>query len=215
MTRDWSFRPVVIVALVALGGIAVSDRGGGTGGALAGAAAVTQIDGPATASVLATRLTLPRPGNPAGVPLPDEARPLDTSHPDVVIGAGTPATCTSQAVVDAVAHGGIITFDCGPDPVTIVMTDTAKLVNTSPVVVLDGGGKVILSGAGQRRILYMNTCDPAQIWTTSHCQNQDSPQLTIQGLHFTEGDSTGDLREVYFYPAQLKGHTERSYQPGK
>ena len=26
--------------------------------------------------------------------------------------------------------------------------------------------------------------------------------------------STGDLREVYFYSAQLKGHTEREYQPG-
>ncbi|MBO0722546.1 MAG: penicillin acylase family protein, partial [Blastocatellia bacterium] len=26
--------------------------------------------------------------------------------------------------------------------------------------------------------------------------------------------STGDLRDVYFYPAQLKGHTEREYHPG-
>jgi acyl-homoserine lactone acylase PvdQ len=26
--------------------------------------------------------------------------------------------------------------------------------------------------------------------------------------------STGDLREVYFYPAQLKSHTERDYHPG-
>jgi acyl-homoserine lactone acylase PvdQ len=26
--------------------------------------------------------------------------------------------------------------------------------------------------------------------------------------------STGDLREVYFYPAQLKGHMEREYHPG-
>ena len=26
--------------------------------------------------------------------------------------------------------------------------------------------------------------------------------------------ATGDLREVYFYPAQLKGHTERTYHPG-
>ncbi|MCC6319358.1 MAG: penicillin acylase family protein [Gemmatimonadaceae bacterium] len=25
----------------------------------------------------------------------------------------------------------------------------------------------------------------------------------------------GDLREVYFYPSQLKGHTEREYRPGK
>lgn len=27
--------------------------------------------------------------------------------------------------------------------------------------------------------------------------------------------STGDLREVYFYPSQLKGHTERKYRPGE
>jgi len=27
--------------------------------------------------------------------------------------------------------------------------------------------------------------------------------------------STGDLREVYFYRAQLKGHTEREYHPGQ
>jgi len=27
--------------------------------------------------------------------------------------------------------------------------------------------------------------------------------------------STGDLREVYFYPSQLRGHTERVYQPGR
>jgi len=26
--------------------------------------------------------------------------------------------------------------------------------------------------------------------------------------------ASGDLREVYFYPAQLQGHTERSYRPG-
>ena len=27
--------------------------------------------------------------------------------------------------------------------------------------------------------------------------------------------ATGNLREVYYYPAQLKGHTERSYHPGE
>ena len=26
--------------------------------------------------------------------------------------------------------------------------------------------------------------------------------------------STGDLRDVYFYRTQLKGHTEREYHPG-
>lgn len=27
--------------------------------------------------------------------------------------------------------------------------------------------------------------------------------------------ASGDLREVYFYPSQLTGHTERTYRPGR
>lgn len=38
-----------------------------------------------------------------------------------------------------------------------------------------------------------------------------SPHFNDQGARY----ATGDLREVYFYPNQLKGHTERVYQPGK
>ncbi len=114
----------------------------------------------------------------------------DTSSPDNVIGDGTPGSCTSQAVVDAVAQGGIITFDCGPDPITIMMDETAKIFNdTGPEIVIDGGGLVTLSGAGVRRILYMNTCDPDQVWTTSHCQNQNHPRLTVQNLTFIDGNS--------------------------
>ncbi len=171
------------------------DQPSASAAGVATGAVAPLVDAPATAAAVAGRLSLPIPGNPGGVPLPDGLAPIDTSHPDHVVGAGTPASCTSQAVVDAVALGGIITFNCGPGRVTIVMNTTAKVVNTSPIVVLDGGGRVTLSGAGQRRILYMNTCDQAQIWTTSHCQNQDQPQLSIQGLTFTQGNSTGDLVE--------------------
>lgn len=28
----------------------------------------------------------------------------------------------------------------------------------------------------------MNTCDSDQAWTTSHCQNQDHPRLTVQNI---------------------------------
>jgi hypothetical protein len=135
----------------------------------------------------------PGAGNPNGTAtVPTEARAVDTSNPTRVVGTGTPASCTSAAVVAAVALGGIITFNCGPDPIVITMTQTAKIVNnTGPEIVIDGGGKVTLSGAGQRRILYMNTCDPAQVWTTSHCQNQDHPRLTVQNLTFQDGNSTG------------------------
>jgi hypothetical protein len=92
-----------------------------------------------------------------------------------------------------VAEGGIITFDCGPDPITITLEDTAKVFNdTGPEIVIDGGNLVTLSGANRRRILYMNTCDPNQVWTTDHCQNQDHPRLTVQNLTFIEADSTDE-----------------------
>ncbi|GHJ18104.1 hypothetical protein TPA0908_60990 [Micromonospora sp. AKA38] len=138
-----------------------------------------------------------RAGNPDGrATVPAEARAVDTSRPTRTVGTGTPASCTSAAVVKAVAAGGVITFDCGPAPVTITMKATAKVVNAhGPRIVLDGGGKVTLSGGGSRRILYLNTCDPAQGFTTSHCQNQDHPQLTVQNLTFANGNSTGEKTE--------------------
>ena len=109
-----------------------------------------------------------------------------------VVGSGTPSSCSSRAVVRAVARGGVIAFDCGAEPVTIAMRRTAKVVNTSARVVLDGGGLVTLSGQGERRILYMNTCDRAQTWTTSHCNDQAEPRLVVRGMRFVDGDATGE-----------------------
>jgi hypothetical protein len=129
-------------------------------------------------------------GNPDGHAIvPAAGLAVDTSQPDHVIGDGSPAGCTSAAVVQAVAEGGLITFDCGPSPVTITMTATAKVVNTSHQVVLDGGGKVTLSGGGNLRILYMNTCDAAQTYTTSDCWEQQWPQLVVQNMTLTDAYS--------------------------
>ncbi len=138
--------------------------------------------------------TGPAAGNPEGsCPIPAEAQPADVSSPRTVVGTGTPESCTSAAFVAAVAAGGVITFDCGPSPVTIVLTETARIFNdTGPDIVIDGGGLVTLSGNHERRILYMNTCDEAQHWTTSHCQDQDHPRLTIQNLTFIDADSRGE-----------------------
>jgi hypothetical protein len=144
--------------------------------------------------------TNPGLGPPAGnrnpeatCPVPAEAGLADISSPRTVVGTGTPESCTSDAFVDAVAAGGVITFNCGPDPVTIVLDRTAKVVNnTGPEIVIDGGGLVTLSGGGTRRILYMNTCDEAQVWTTDHCQNQDHPRLTVQNISFIDASSNGE-----------------------
>jgi hypothetical protein len=108
------------------------------------------------------------------------------------IGHGTASSCTSKAVVAAVRAGGAIRFACGPKPVTIRMAQTAKVLNTRREVVIDGGGLVTLSGGGKRRILYMDTCDRAQKFTTSHCQDQATPKLTVRRLTFTHGNSTGE-----------------------
>lgn len=129
------------------------------------------------------------------VPVAPAGRLVDTSHPNRYVGTGTPASCTSAAVVAAVRAGGVIRFRCGSAPVTIVMRQTAKVLNTRTRVVLDGQGKVTLSGGGVRRILYMNTCDKTLVWTTSHCQNQATPQLVVQNLTFTRGNSTGQHQE--------------------
>jgi len=107
------------------------------------------------------------------------------------VGDGTARSCTSAAVVRAVRAGGTIRFACGPRPVTIRMRATAKVRNTHSRVVLDGGGRVTLSGQGRRRILYMNTCDRALVWTTPHCQDQATPQLVVRDITFANGNATG------------------------
>jgi len=126
----------------------------------------------------------------APVPVPTAGRAVNTTHPTRTVGHGTPASCTSAAVVAAVRAGGIVRFSCGPRSVVILMHQTAKVLNTSAQVVLDGRGLVTLSGGGRRRILYMDTCDRAQIWTTSHCQDQPTPRLVIQNMRFIDGNST-------------------------
>lgn len=142
----------------------------------------------------------PEDGPPAGnsdssmhCDIPAEAGLADVSVPDNVVGTGTPESCTSEATVQAVAAGGVVTFDCGPSPVTIELDETLRVFNdTGPEIVLDGGGLVTLSGGGEHRILYMNTCDPDLVWTTSSCNDQDHPRLTVQNLTFIDGDA-GDI----------------------
>ncbi len=133
-------------------------------------------------------------GNPDGnYPVSSEASLEDISNPDTVIGDGTPESCTGQLFIDAVAKGGKIVFDCGPNPITITLNEPAKIFNdANPLVVIDGGGLITLNGNNQTRILYMNTCDPDQVWTTDHCQNQDNPRLTVQNITFANGNSTNE-----------------------
>ena len=136
----------------------------------------------------------PPAGNPDSFyPVPQEAMLEDVSEPDHIIGTGTPESCTSESFIAALEQGGKIVFNGGDEPFTIMLDRTAKVFNDGlPDIVIDGGGLVTLSGGGKHRILYMNTCDQEQNWTTSHCQNQDHPRLTVQNITFADGNSTNE-----------------------
>ena len=127
-------------------------------------------------------------------PIPPEGQAEDVSTPTTVIGTGTAASCTGDAFVAAVAKGGVITFDCGPDPVTIVLTSTAKVFNDKGTkLVIDGGNKVTLSGGGTIRILYMTTCDKAQVYPPGpgDCNTNPGVQLVVQNITFVDGSAKG------------------------
>lgn len=181
-----------------------SSQAGATSARDAGRTAALQSDGGA-----AVTSTPELPGTSAeDCQVPDEAALEDVSHPTTVVGSGTPASCTSSAFVAAVAQGGVVTFDCGAEPVTITLDETAKVFNDrSEKVVIDGGGKVTLSGGNRVRILYQNTCDEAQVWTTPHCDNQPYPELTVQNLTFVDGqanDALGGGGAIYAQGGRLK-----------
>ncbi len=159
-------------------------------GALVGAGALTIGYGamPAASASRPSLEPVDASGNPGGrFPVPPAGRPANTSRPDHVIGSGTPASCTSAAVVSDVAAGGVITFNCGPKPVTILMTRTARVIKARRRVVLDGGSLVTLSGGGKRRILYSDTC--AGTWSTDDCVDQPDPQIVVQNITFKDGYS--------------------------
>ncbi len=163
--------------------------------------------------VMVTTEVYPTPGNPAGTcAVPPEAAAEDTSVPTTVVGTGTPASCTPAALEAAVQAGGVVTFDCGPDPVTIVLPHELRLVNDAGAAglgdrVIDGGGKVTLSGGGRSRILYQDGCDPALHWITDHCQSYEHPRLVLQNLVFADGATSDPDRgggAVYARSGQLK-----------
>ncbi len=154
--------------------------------------------------VRVTTETWPAAGNPNGQCVPPFGAGLeDTSHPTTVVGNGTPESCTPDAFEAAVHGAGVVTFNCGPDPVTITLAHQVEIINDSGPTkngdtIIDGGGKVTLSGGGWTRILYQNGCEERLHWITPHCDNYDHPRLTVQNLTFADGYAPGPVTGLGF-----------------
>ena len=174
----------------AAGGAGASGNPSGT----EGVAGSTGSAGGAEGSAGATGSTSPA-GNPGGdCTIPAAAKAEPTTNPNVV-GDGTPASCTAAKFETAVQNGGVITFNCGPDPVTIVLDHQIKLMNkVGPDKqghrVIDGGDKVTLSGGGKNRILYQDACDESLGWINATCNNSVAPWLVVQNLTFVDGKAS-------------------------
>jgi predicted outer membrane repeat protein len=112
---------------------------------------------------------------------------------NVTIGTGTAASCQTQAAAnalsDAVAAGGVVDFNCGPNLVTIVVNTNA----TDQAVTVNGAGKIALSGDNLRQIFY--------VFGTGN--------LTLNDLTLENGDF-GSGGAIYLNP-QARATINRSF----
>jgi hypothetical protein len=122
-------------------------------------------------------------GNPDGTcvaGVPAAGNPVDVSNPTTVVGTGTAASCTFAALDAAISAGGVITFDCGPDPVTIAVTQTMNLPIMKDTVI-DGANKVTLDGGGTVQIVRFDSPNFQALET----------RVTIQHMAFKRGFIAG------------------------
>jgi hypothetical protein len=106
-------------------------------------------------------------------------QPVDTTIATTIVGNGTPASCTEQALASALQAGGIVKFACG-GAATIRLT-SQKEITRSRSTVIDGGNLITLDGGGQTRLLHFDGGG----WRTSYTT------ITLQHVTITGGRSTG------------------------
>jgi predicted outer membrane repeat protein len=82
-------------------------------------------------------------------PIPLAVRVLPAAA-SAVVGGGTAASCTEAAFTTAVAAGGTVTFACGPNATTIVLTSPKTVTRNTTI---KGASKITLSGNLQTRLL--------------------------------------------------------------
>jgi hypothetical protein len=78
---------------------------------------------------------------------------LQTAQASGPVGNGTPQSCNEAALDAALAGGGLVTFNCGPAPITITIHEK-QITQTTTV---DGGGRVSLSGGSLNSLFFITT----------------------------------------------------------
>ena len=103
-----------------------------------------------------------------------------------VVGNGAPASCTEAALVSALAGGGAISFNCGPNPHTIAFT-SRKTINTNTSI--NGAGKITFDGGGTTGFFSVAAARTLSLagLTVTNAGNASSPST---GLAIAVGSGT-------------------------
>lgn len=97
-------------------------------------------------------------GAPPTADCPGKLPPREATGQVAKVGSGSAASCTEQALHDAVAKingasgGGTVVFDCGGEH-TITLTQSVLVKKKA---ILDGGGQITLSGGGKVRVIELD-----------------------------------------------------------
>jgi hypothetical protein len=81
------------------------------------------------------------------------AKNVTPAYAGGVVGTGTPGSCTETALNTALTGGGNVTFNCGSNPVTILLSATKTIAANTTI---DGGGLVTLDGHSSIRLFLVN-----------------------------------------------------------
>jgi hypothetical protein len=161
------------------GGSAGTAGRGGTGGSTGTAGTGGRGGTTGSAGTGGSTWSAGNPNGSCGAGVPAKAQAVSTASPTAVVGTGTAASCTFSALQTAVTAGGVITFNCGPDPVTIRVTATLNVPSTKNTVI-DGGRKITLDGGGAVQIMR---------FYSGNFQANDNG-LTLQHIALTGGKTT-------------------------
>ena len=135
----------------------------------------------ASATPSATTPAPPTPPATSSCAAPISA--VNTAGNTNVVGDGTPASCTESAFEQAIAAGGVVTFNCGSSAYRLVLSSTKSVTKDT---VIDGGNLVTLDGGGQVRQLLLNTNNFDATTPTLTLQN-----ITLANGHGTDNAGTG------------------------
>lgn len=95
-----------------------------------------------------------------------------------VVGSGTAGSCTEGAFNTALTGGGLVTFNCGANPVIITVTSQKTISQNTTI---DGGGLVTISGGNSTRIFNVAS----------------GVNFTVRNLTVANGRSTQDGGGIY------------------